>query len=439
MTKHSLSAAATVEHRRGEPLAELARWRAGRGAGDRLLLVDFVLPQYWLPRAEPVQLTALYCMSDGRLQVAVTDQPLVADGAAAPRDQYARWVLRHGMASWEAGTSMALSAEVVAKPWGREIWYSGVEQRGVCCFARGRGQTPIPWLQAVVPEARLGCAGVPLVLLKILDPLPQPVLGDLYFELHEQKREVYVVTHVDPAAWPDGQGYLRLGFDPRRIAEYPAEHAFRQAYLDAVRAYETVRRELDAMAGQGRAPEAGQVRREQVLRDAMNRFTYLYPVRVGDVVAIPLQVPHALQHGVRTVEFQTPVYERKILSFAQRVLTQDHWDTQQAVQTMRLQAPPQATLPVLRRDQGLRLEQVVDFPDFEVRRLTLAAGASLAVQPAGRYSLVLVVDGTLDLEGAHYGSGQALFLPADWRGLFASAKAAPPLVLLWALPRSPDS
>lgn len=432
--KHFLPAAPFIVHRQGDPLAEYERWRGEQAGGEGLLLVDFELRQYWLPKAPPVSLTALYCLSGERLRVAVTGQALVAAEATA-LSQFTAWTGRHRLASWEPGMHLELLPETVPKPWGREIWYSGVEQRGVCNLASAAGRSPIPWLQAVVPQGRLGMAGEPLVLLKILDPYPQPVLGDLYFELHEEKREVYVVTGVDSDVWPSGEGGIRLGFDPRRLAAYPGEQAFRQAYLRAVQDYEGVRRELDGLAQLGLEPGQAQLQRERTLREAMDDFTCLKPVRVGDVVSVPLRVPHSLQHGVRTIEFQTPVYERKILSFAQQVQTQDHWDTAEAVQSMLLRAPPQPDFPLLLSEQGLRMERVVDFPDFEVRRITLAGGARLEVEARDSYALLMVVAGALQVAGACYREERALLLPRGWAGVLDSAQAAQPLVLLWALPR----
>ena len=57
-------------------------------------------------------------------------------------------------------------------------------------------------------SAYLEAAGIaaPVILLKVLDPHPEPVRGDLYFEVHEHKREVYVVTAVDRNAWPGRPG-----------------------------------------------------------------------------------------------------------------------------------------------------------------------------------------------------------------------------------------
>ncbi len=290
---------------------------------------------------------------------------------------------------------------------------------------------PIPWLQAVLPDAVAGEAGRPLVLLKILDPSPEEVVGDLYFELHEEKREVYVVTHIDARAWPDGTGYIRYGFDPGKLAASGSEQQFRRDYLAAVQAYEAVRRRLDDGAA-----GPGLVEQERILRAEMDAFTHLRPLRVGDVVAVPLLVPHSLQHGVRTVEFQTPVYERRILSFAQRVVTQDHWDTAAAVTKMRLAPPAMPPFDCLQRAPELVVERIVDFPEFEVRRVRVGRDGSLQVPALDRYALLMVVEGMLDVAGAVVAPEQALLLPRHWQGTLGPAAGAQEAVFLLSLPRA---
>jgi len=433
--KHTIPGSARVSCTSGEPQACYRRWREVLAATEALLVVDFNLDRYWLEAAAPLPLTAIYYVSGETLAVAVTDQALVA-GDLPPREQYLQWVALHRLASVAPSDPLGLAPEYIAKPWGREIWYTGVERRGVCGFASGGACTPIPWLQAALPGAVAGVPGEALVLLKILDPLPHPVLGDLYFELHERKQEVYVVTHINSDAWPDGIGYIRQGFDPRVVARYQSQEQFRADYLGAVLAYESLRRELDILADGGGTPDSAQIARENLLRERMDSFTCMHPVRVGDVVRVPPLVPHALQHGVRAVEFQTPTYERKIVSFAQKVVTQDHWDSREAVAKMQLTPPAQAPHRVIPGSAGVRAEQIVDFPDFEVQRMTIGAGRSCSTGAGESYALLMVVTGVLELAGARYGAEQALLLPRRWRGVLAAPEAAAPLVLLLARPRA---
>jgi hypothetical protein len=417
----------------GEPTHRLAEWQRKQGADGGLLLVDFELSQYWHGET-PLLLTAIYWAANGHLEIAVTDRALVVSEAGAAA-QFMSWTRELQLFVASPARPLALKPVFIPKPWGQEIWYTGVEERGVCCFGEDERSVPIPWLQAALPDSIAGVPTEPLVLLKILDPLPDPVIGDLYFELHEEKREVYVVTRVDPRAWPDGTGYIRYGFEPQALAHSTSEAEFRDRYLSAVQAYEITRRELDALPP-GQQPRQGLQNRERELRNAMNAFTHLRPLQVGDVVVVPLLMPHSLQHGVRTIEFQTPVYERKILSFAQEVQTQPHWDTAEAVRQMRLTPPERNEFEVLEQTEQRLVERIVDFPDFEVRRVRLSAGEEMPIEELACYRLAMVVKGEMQVGIDRFHAEQALLLPRSWSGTIGSARPDKSLLFLLALPRS---
>ena len=422
---------ASIQRREGDPQAELLAWLGGATAGD-LLLVEFSLAQWWLQRAPSRELLAIYSkQSTGSYRCAVTEAVDLDVGELAQQG-LPDWAAAHSVPVFEPGKPLLLPPTCIPKPWGQEIWFTGVEERGVCCFSDGTHGTPIPWLQTAMPAA--GKAGQPLVLLKILDPAPVEVTGDLYFELHQEKREVYVVTNVDSRAWPDGVGGIRYGFDPVQVEAAGSDTAFRQRYLDSVRDYEAVRREIDDLP-EGQEVGAELQSREVDLRSRMNRFTLMRDLRVGDVVVVPLLMPHSLQHGVRTIEFQTPVYERKILSFAQKVLTQGHWDTAEAVEQMRLTPPATDDFQLLPSVAGAVAERIVDFPDFEVRRLRLNPGVRVELPPLECYQLLMVVEGELPLESANLGPEQAAFLPAGESFTLAHRATSEPLVVLLAQPR----
>jgi len=431
---HRLVAATQLTCLDGEPRDCYRRWRETLQADEALLLVNFVLEQYWLERKTPLQLTALYCVHGDRLEVAVTDRALVGDGLS-PRQQYIRWLRRHNLLSHRVGNPIPLASLHIAKPWGEEVWYTGVERRGICHFYGEGAAVPIPWLQAALPDELAGTPGEPLVLLKILAPSALPVLGDLYFELHETKREVYVVTHIDPSAWPGSVGYIRYGFDPQQRAAYSSDDAFREAYLASVLAYRAQRRKLEALEEQGAEAAPRELELEQTLREQMECFTLLLPLRVGDVIRIPPLFPHALQHGVRTVEFQTPSYERKIISFAQKVLTQDDWDTREAVSLMLLEAPPMPPVAVQPAPDNVEIECLAEFPDFDVLRVSLQAGSGWTLEACPSYCVLIVISGTLAVSGALFDEEQALLLPRFWCGALAAPKAASRLVFLLAKPR----
>jgi hypothetical protein len=434
LTEHSLNPL-FLQRVEGDPAACYPPWASEYTGSDHLLLVDFTLSPYWAPGQDDTRLTAIYFQSADGLHVAVTDEAVEPGSETTAGAMYRAWVEDKQLLNYHVGAILGLSPLSVAKPWGQEIWYSGVEERGVCCFSEHGREVPIPWLQAALPTLDLGQPGEPLVLLKILDPSPEPVTGDLYFELHEEKQEVYVVTYVDSRAWPDGVGYIRIGFDDDKLAAYAGDdEGFRQAYLASVYAYENVRRALDELPGDT-VPDTTLVAREAHLRAAMDSFSHMRPLRVGDVLKVPLLTPHSLQHGVRTIEFQTPVYERKILSFAQKVLTQGHWDTAEAVRKMNLQTPEQAPFARLQEEPGLLVERVVDFSDFEVWRISLAHNGIFTIDPLRSYAMVIVVEGVLEVGDGKYAAEQGMILPQGWRGQLAPLEAARPLVLLLALPK----
>lgn len=403
------------------------------------------LDQFWLTPvttldiaviAETVQLPA----GAVTVRLVVTDKVDIADACdhALPLQVIANQL---GTVVIDLSQPLSLLPVHIPKPWGQEIWFTGVEARGVCSFGQHGGSVPMPWLLQTCGSLLFGNADSTLVLLKILDPLPEAVFGDLYVELHEKKQEVYVVTHIDEMAWPDGIGGIRFGFNQQKRQQFADDATFRKAYLQAVRQYRAVRVEIDTLldamrvkagialdaalsAAQqklwlaGIAPELQA--REQALRDAMDSFYGHLPLRLGDVIKVPCFVPHSLQHGVRTIEFQTPVYERKILSFAQKVLTQAHWDTEQAMSLCEVAPVRAGELESLPAPDGVAVERIVDFDSFEVFRLTMPAGQRFALDTlAGlrAYAEVMAVTGSARLGGQELRPSEALFVPnacADW-------------------------
>ena len=424
-----------VKRANGDPGQHCRAWRTGLDPGGAALLcVEFELPASWLAEAAPIALTALYLHQDGKLKVAVLpgQQPVTE---LPPAEQFNALVQQRRAFVAEVGQPLPLNSLAIIKPWGEEVWFTGAEQRGVCDFGTRRASTPLPWLLAALPDRDTTRGFTPPALLKILYPLAEAVAGDLYFEVHDLKREVYVVTHVDRRAWPDGVGQLRLGFCPQRLAASKSESAFKAEYLAAVNAYRAVREQIDALPkGTGLAPELTE--REVKLRTVMDAFTALRPVRAGDVVEVPRMLPHALQHGVTVVEFQTPVFERKILSFAQKVLTQSGWDTAEAVRHMRLLAPPPPDAEVLVDEPRVRVEKVAEIPEFELQRLRIEPGGTLQVIIPGDHGLAMVLEGGVGLNGCDFRPNQAAWFPGQWQGELAVPKGEPVLVMLLALVRS---
>ena len=328
---------------------------------------------------------------------------------------------KHGLSVINLEEPLPLTPVHIAKPWGQEIWYSGIEARGVSLV----GGTSIAWLLDVFGPF-LGCEKAPL-LLKILDPLPTENLGDLYFEMHEQKIEVYVVTSIDQNAWPDGTGAIRYGFNPQKLAEYNSREAFLTAYVEQVSNYQDCRNEIDGLI-ENRAdsiPETLQ-EKEKRLREAMYAFTELKPLKTGDVVTVRPLVPHSLQHGVRVVEFQTPHYERYILSFGQKVLTQDHWDTSEVFDKA-MTEPVEFDPP---KPLGDNQDLVADFDEFKVTRIQIATGESVTLEN-DQYTLLMGIQGDLQFDtGVTLQPETAFFVPHKKRVSLSNKTESPAIVLV---------
>jgi len=426
---------------------------------ELLVLVDFCFEEYWQQPSNRYALVALYHLvrrSDGvRVKMSVCAPENIGAELQSPIID-SEQLQKLELPWFELGQPLRLRPLFIPKPWGREIWYTGIEQRGVAAVSDGERETLLPWLLAIAPARFCHSLQRQLILLKILDPLPDAVFGDLYFELHREKREVYVVTDVDRRAWPDGVGAIRFGFNAVLRSSYSDDNKFRNDYRDAVLAYQRVRRDIDALLDVIRTreniahnapvdaltlhhwlaelPESLR-HHEQESRAAMESFTGTLPLRVGDVVKVPQLVPHALQHGVRTVEFQTPVYERLILSFAQKVLTQTHWDTDEALDIALIDPPAMEPFQLIAEADGWREERIVEFDDFEVRRLVLNPGAIRELRAPRDYALCMAVGGAVNVGEVALAADEAILLSPVWRGGRVVNDSAETRALLLAYPR----
>lgn len=363
------------------------------------------LQEYWRKPDRKIGLAAIFYSKQNHRECIISDQVELLLEEAKLIKSHEDFVLlaeKTGLTRLQLGQPLALEPIHIAKPWGQEIWFTGIEERGVCRI----GSVPFPWLLSMAPEALTGLAYEDPVLLKILDPYPTSVYGDLYFEMHEQKQEVYVVTRIDEQVYPDGTGAIRLGFEPNIFRDYSSKKEFFSAYQKAVSAYEKTRRSLDKEIDELKLEEGidindvvspdmtaswesklspALVQKEQEQRQSMNKFTHLEKLKNGDIIKVPTLTPHSLQHGVRVIEFQSPHYERFIISFAQKVMTQDHWDTKEALAKIDLnESGKVATLAesavnktqLISNEDGCRIEKIVSFDRFEGYRIHLQQGAT---------------------------------------------------------------
>ena len=348
-----------------------------------------------------------------------TQPPL--DGKPESRDAFFNLTESNQMSALVLNTPLVLDPVTVKKPWGEEIWFSGIEERGVSSC----NGIPITFLIEIFGEF-LGCSKPP-ILLKVLAPNPEPNLGDLYFELHEKKTEVYVVTDINSGSWPNGVGKIRLGFNDKEIQSQGTSEKFIEKYLSSVESYQRCRNLIDSKVDQMKVAfglskdeiiEAELYRTflaeidkaiiddEKILRKEMNKFTKLHDIKIGDAIKVKPYIPHSLQHGVRVVEFQTPHYERYILSFGQKVITQDHWDTKTALM--------KAKISENRIEQPTKLDEfqdiVADFKEFNVTRAILPPKSDLKIEEKG-YCLIIGISGETKLGSNTVKNEKAFFIP----------------------------
>jgi hypothetical protein len=413
---------------------------------DHTFAIQFNFKQYYLSEPADIELVALVHLakknSDIEICTAIllVNESLILAIKSLSNDLSAlQSFARKYQTPWlNLSAPLTLEPIKIPKPWGQEIWYTGIEARGQANIVAQSFTIPLPWVLALMPEYLSAGLHKKVTLLKILDPLPHEVYGDLYFELHEQKQEVYIVTHIDEQAWENNTGAIRLGFDKTARQQYQNDTQFKAAYLKATQEYETIRRTIDALFDLERIKNGMAlnitvdcailmewqkqlplelIKQEQQAREYMNTFSALYPLTVGDVIKVPCYVPHALQHGVRTLEFQTPVYERKILSFAQRVLTQSHWDTESALENALYDAPEaEALITLFATENGtIKVEEVVSFDGFCVVRISLAAFATYSLPAQNSYGLLMPIAGSCTILAAVFelnvAAETAIFIP----------------------------
>lgn len=282
----------------------------------------------------------------------------------------------------------------VPKPWGREIWYSGAEKRGTSRVALKTPEGSPVEVALPFVEIALGIALVDrqsaLVLLKELDPFDVPFYGELYTEIHLQKSEIYIVSGLGRICCPARHGFVKLGVQVHEA--HPSEQSeLGVTMAAALSEYEDVRKKVDALLAAGGFDFAAQVAAgalgPQLVLDAKQRLVpaellkheeqayrkasacfQLHEIRLGDIVRVPTHVPHALQPGVRVIEFQTPHYERMILSSNQKVMTQETWDVASGLSLLAPGATDVAAAAITRSEDraGELVTHVVSFAGLDV-------------------------------------------------------------------------
>ena len=339
--------------------------------------------------------------------------------------------------------SLRLEVLNIPKPWGHEGWYTGVEKRGVVKVTDEYGKTELPYALNIFKKQVLADHPESLILLKTLNPVSEDVIGDLYYEMHEKKWEVYVVTEIDQTAWPSGTGIIKAGLHPEKIKDYQEIHGSKwvevllKNFRETIGEYEKIRRQIDDST----EDIPNELHEQELkLRQKASNFVGDCQVKVGDIISFPVFQMHSLRHGIKVIEFQTPHYERLILMFAQKVLTQNHWDTDDALNKMLpvVYEPPE--LECLHKSSGLLIERFVDFPQFTADRICLEPETIWEDQLDGKYHLLITISGQASIipksgSPVKLNREEALFLPVGVGSYRLESTGEIPLICLKAIPK----
>lgn len=329
--------------------------------------------------------------------------------------------------SFDLEQAFELISHIEPKAWGEEWWFSGFEKRGSARIRQGDSECDLAFLAVFTENLFFSLEKAP-ILLKILNPLPDPLWGQLYFEMHREKEEVYVVTKTN-----SDKAAIRFGFKPDKLKSYPNREVLKNDFLTKIKDYRVVRLKIDQLLFTNideakkvsseeknlryqKIPDALKME-EQRLRQEVEAFIHFKALRTGDVVRVPKYLPHGLLHGVQTIEFQTPHYEREIIYFNQKTLTQDHWDSEQALSDCLINTPEETERPVMEQTADFVDEEIVQYESFtavKCRHLNDKPRA-LKQKNSESYVILFLLKGRLEInvQGklSSFKKGQAVFLP----------------------------
>jgi len=343
----------------------------------------------------------------------------------------------------DSGEPLQLKMLKIPKPWGYEGWYTGVEKRGVVNVIDKYGKTELPYALNLFKKQMLADDSESLILLKTLNPVAKKTIGDLYYELHEKKWEAYVVTEIDKTAWPSGTGIIKAGLHPDKIEEYKNKYGnnwkvtLLSEFKSVVFEYEKTRRQIEDYQ---EAISKELLEKEAKLRDRASGFIGDLPVKVGDIISFPVFQIHSLRHGIKVVEFQTPHYERLILMFAQKVLTQNHWDTEDAISKMETEVYHPPKLDCIHNSDFLSVERFTDFPQFNFDRISMEPKNIYENKLNGRYQLLIIISGqatvlTQSGNSINIKKEESLFLPATMNSFLIKNIGDNQMICLKATPK----
>lgn len=318
----------------------------------------------------------------------------------------------------------------IKKPWGQEVWHTGSEKRGVCHVKVNDRKLPLPYYELAMGSA-LQEEKSSLILLKELEPFDIAFYGELYTELHEEKDEVYIVSELPK----NRAAEVKLG-----LKKQTSLSTFRKNLTE----YEAIRRQIDEKlaelgvefqrTGLEQIEELARLKKDRLPRNMVEKELecferirndcQIHGLALGDVVRVPTHTPHALQPGTKVVEFQSPVYERKILASNQKVLTQNTLDIEEGIGLLQksnnfaLDAKEKAISKPNKTNNTL--QTIASFAEFKVLQgfCTTNSGQEVSsfTESLMRCQMVYILEGNLKLRLEHkdwqtLSSGESYLIP----------------------------
>ena len=209
---------------------------------ESALLMEYPYKKYWLKESseEPIatKLTAIITYDHGRVHFFVDDFLLPYSFVNTSYESIGQLhsEFREKLSLDWIGLEQGFHIQPthIPKQWGEEIWYSGIEERGVSYIQLGKQKVLLPYILSLFPQQLVNDCDKDVLLLKILNPKPIPSSGDLYCELHEKKKEVYIITNIDETAYPDGRGKMKLGINLAKRASYKTQEEFSRDMLKSI-------------------------------------------------------------------------------------------------------------------------------------------------------------------------------------------------------------
>ena len=126
--------------------------------------------------------------------------------------------------------------------------------------------------------------------------------------------------------------------------------------------------------------------------------------------------------------------------FAQKVITQNHWDTENAINKMETEVYHPPKLECIHNSEYLNVERFTNFPQFNFDRIRMAPKNTFEDQLDGRYQLLIIISGQAAVvtQSGNYiyiKKEESLFLPVAMKSCFIENIGNNQLICLKATPK----